>query len=195
MTKLYAIYALHDPRTGDIRYIGKALRLTTRYNMHMNGYDRQCASQKWITSLKAIGLSPYVSLLEAVEAGRECEAEIKWIAHHKALGAKLLNHTIGGEGCYGRVLSQESRMKISNSLKGRKNGPCSPSRREAIRNSKVARYSTLNQEEKKKLITRLRTPEARAKARNSLLGHPVSQATRDKIRQANKKRWESKICH
>lgn len=119
--KLTKIYTLSCPITGEIKYVGKTIQLLEdRLRMHI--YETKRTSNKrtnWIKSLLAKDLKPIISLLE--EVGENwAEREQYWIAHYRSLGCNLKNDTIGGEGCCGRVCSEETRNKIRKSNTGRK---------------------------------------------------------------------------
>lgn len=114
------IYALCDPMTHEIRYVGKTkqniysrlsqhVRYTKRYNFY---------NSNWVRSLRP--LKPEILELELIGDDEWVEAEQFWIAYFKTLGAKLTNLTKGGEGTNGVVLSEESKLKISRAAKGNK---------------------------------------------------------------------------
>ncbi len=129
------IYVLIDPRTSEIKYVGKANNLKKRYIAHfvdctMYNTKRTC----WIKSLISKGLVPIVKVIEQCPLTIWKEREIYWIANF----INLVNGTSGGEGNHnlpeesrkrisegskkystGRKLSEETKAKISNSLKGK----------------------------------------------------------------------------
>lgn len=127
------IYALIDPRTDEVRYIGKALRPTERFSGHIRDCRKHPRTQ-WIQGLRRNGLVPKLSILEG-----PCEdwstAEKKWIAHYLSQGARLTNLTDGGEGVgtygwwLGKKMSAEARKKMS---KSGRNRPKSQQHRQAI---------------------------------------------------------------
>lgn len=100
------IYGLIDPRTQELRYIGKtvlpiAKRLTNHvWNARRGENKRHCLS--WIFELLASGGHPEYVIFEEIPIGGDwVEAEQFWIAYFRMLGADLCNHTIGGEGQLG----------------------------------------------------------------------------------------------
>ena len=121
------IYGLIDPTTQELRYIGKTtLPLRIRYNRHISDANKvKRYSSQWVRSVLNKGYKPDVFVLEEVE-GDWVEAEQFWISYWKALGARLTNHTIGGEGQSGAkmpVRTQEHRDKIAAALRGKKASP------------------------------------------------------------------------
>lgn len=103
------IYGLIDPRTNQIRYVGKTNNLKqrlfdhTRRSKHKNTYK-----DKWICSLIDIGLKPLMTILE--ECGDDwAEREI----YHISLYENLTNLTKGGEGLNGYVFTEEHKKNIS----------------------------------------------------------------------------------
>lgn len=97
------IYALSDPRTDEIRYVGIALDIHKRYAQHIShipsGNGKKDA---WMNSLKAAGLLPRLLVLEA-EVSKKIifDREVYWIQHYLAQGEKLTNIL------YGDVVSTE----------------------------------------------------------------------------------------
>jgi predicted GIY-YIG superfamily endonuclease len=97
------IYALVDPRTNSIRYIGKTINLKARLYAHRNWKSLNCSIRKhrWTFELARAGLSPTVQALEEMAehwmiGSTLNDAEKRWIAHGRALGWDLLNVTGGG---------------------------------------------------------------------------------------------------
>ena len=122
------IYALRDPETGLIRYIGKSVRPSERLRNHMNDSSK-CHRTNWLQSLKCKGLCPELLILEEIEIFRDDHpsnmpmwdwqySERYWIATARRLGWPLVNGTNGGDGVEG--LSEESRSKIRKAWIGRR---------------------------------------------------------------------------
>jgi hypothetical protein len=137
-TKPYGvIYGLVDPRTEEIRYIGKTRKsLSRRYSKHIREASDTTRSHKdaWIRQLYYLGLQPTVRVLEEIPEG-EAElnsAERSWIQTFRMAGVNLTNMTDGGD-CgplpgeanpfFGRHHSEESRKKISTGRRGKYMGP------------------------------------------------------------------------
>lgn len=92
-----SIYGLTDPRTGAVRYVGKANDPEKR----LKGHLRECRRRKtpvyaWIRKLVGLGLSPGLSVLEA-DCDDWKEAERRIIAERRDAGEKLLNLADGGD--------------------------------------------------------------------------------------------------
>lgn len=107
------IYALTDPRDGQIRYVGKTFNLESRFRGHLK---EKIGSKKnnWIHGLKTAGLAPSIELLETVECKSDsdwAEVERFWISTLSFYGFRLLNLTSGGDS--GFSMSPETRAKIS----------------------------------------------------------------------------------
>lgn len=120
------IYALVDPRTLKIRYVGKAIDPQQRCRDHMKESELKgsCRRVTWLRKLKKMGLAPTVSILETVENSKWQEPERKWIAHFRKNGADLVNTLDGGEGIHrGFKPSPEAGKKIGDKLRGRKRSP------------------------------------------------------------------------
>lgn len=123
-TRSTEIYALCEPDTGEVRYVGKtscgaARRLREHISLSKN---HRSHSYNWVRSLVARGLKPSSIILEVVEPGGDwAYAEKKWIAHFRSVSGKLVNQTDGGEGVTGRkyTASAETRAKLSAASLGR----------------------------------------------------------------------------
>jgi len=96
----YFIYALGDPRDGELRYVGFTKDPDARYKNH-------CATQTaamlmhngkrgvviWETELKSLNLSPVLVRLETIDAlGKPRDREAYWINSLLKRGHQLLNH-------------------------------------------------------------------------------------------------------
>lgn len=112
-----AIYALLDPRTNEVRYVGKAKDPKLRYASHkcVRGYSHRA---NWIRSLQRCGYDPEMVILE--ESEDWAESESFWIEYLMSLGARLTNLSKGGEsGPVGWSPNQEQRNKMSAKSKAR----------------------------------------------------------------------------
>lgn len=140
-TSRYIVYALVDPRDGQVRYVGKSATGMKR----PNEYRYLCGAEKtykanWIRQLLMLGLDYEVVVLERLATKDQLPfAEKKWIAALRFAGARLTNMTDGGDGQCGlkhsaeaiakisaanatRVWSTESRQRLSESKRGNKCG-------------------------------------------------------------------------
>lgn len=115
MTK---IYALKHPDTLEIKYIGKTVQLLKyRLSGHISRSKRSRTAYVncWIYSLLQEGKKPIIELIEECEENWE-EREQYWISYYP----NLCNHQIGGgHGHLGTNLSEQHKLNISNSLKGK----------------------------------------------------------------------------
>lgn len=96
----WCIYALKDPATMEIRYIGYTRDLTQRLLDHINSASDTCRFEKdqWICGLKRAGRYPIPEILESGIAGDWRTAEQKWISWAIDQGHKLTNKDKGGSG-------------------------------------------------------------------------------------------------
>jgi hypothetical protein len=117
----FFIYELLDPRNKEIRYVGKTNNPKHRYSQHLycSKYNKRtsyCVS--WIKSLLEIGLEPILEIKEEFNNESECFLrEIELISEYRNNGVRLTNLTDGGEGQSGRVVSEETRKKTSETKK------------------------------------------------------------------------------
>ena len=127
MSSRFLIYALSDPRTGDVRYVGKTeWEGNRRFNHHMYRARWMVDGKPkfrqhvycWIRSLG--GLAPVMEVVE--ECGDHTslvEAEQFWIEQFRAMGFRLTNHTVGGEGAFGYRHTDDAKRRMSEAKVGR----------------------------------------------------------------------------
>lgn len=187
MTDAYVIYGLCDPATGEIRYVGKtstgAQWRRTRHIWQARSKAANC--QRWVSRwIRSLNYKIGVVVLEE-SPDDPAASEREWIERLRSQGARLTNHTRGGEGVpagqfkhraehiaamRGRTLPPEWRAAISRGQKGRK---LSPEQIERLRAANTGRKAT---------------PEARAKMSAAKKGIPKSAETRARMRLASQRR-------
>ena len=116
----YIIYALCEPDTNEIRYIGQSSIGLKRCYQHKKPSSLAAKSHKtnWINKLLAEGKMYQVMIIETLDSPEKLnEREMFWISHHKKIGTRLTNSTDGGEGNLGWVPSEETKEKISRKRK------------------------------------------------------------------------------
>ena len=114
--KTVFIYALCDPITGILRYIGMSENPKKRFGHHLCRARRGEKTHKdnWIRSLSS---PPKLRILKAVPESEWQEWEIRYIRCARALGFDLVNTTDGGEApMKGKKFSPEHRAAISAAL-------------------------------------------------------------------------------
>ena len=99
-----SIYALCEPGTDIVRYIGQKVNVGERYQAHVNsGRKVGPLREQWIYQLKQQGLKPTLKILETLPpmiAG--FAAEYKWIKFYLGQGANLTNsHYEGSRRVHG----------------------------------------------------------------------------------------------
>jgi len=114
------IYALVDPRTNEIRYVGFAKNIESRYREHIRETKRYSTHKvNWLKQLLRNGLEPIRVFLDEVPAEDWSLCESAWIVYGLEQGWPLTNMTLGGDGCLGRRHSEKTKLRISLSNKGR----------------------------------------------------------------------------
>lgn len=111
------IYALCEPGTRTVRYIGKANNPKRRLRQHLR-YTIQNETHigRWLRSLVSVGLSPALVVLAEVSRDSWQQEEIRYIRSARILGLNLTNGTDGGDGCPN--LSPEAHAKMSAAKSG-----------------------------------------------------------------------------
>jgi hypothetical protein len=112
-----SIYALCDPVTEEIRYVGQTIRTKAKrlYRHMYEAKQRQTHVHRWIMSLAS---EPLFRVLAVVPRSQLNKAERRWIAKLRQTGARLTNLTDGGEGLKGYVATAETCRKISIAKQG-----------------------------------------------------------------------------
>lgn len=93
------VYALIDPRTEQIRYIGKSIQPNKRLKEHISKCNTENTKKsKWIKKLISLGLEPNMKLIKETNANEVAYWEEFYIRHYKDTGSDLLNYDDKGIG-------------------------------------------------------------------------------------------------
>lgn len=97
--KTVYIYTLSDPRTNEVRYVGKTNNPEQRRKAH-GVLSREVKSRKknWIRQLKSLDLRPVFEIIDEVPESEWHKWERYWIQQFIVWGFRLTNHTAGGDG-------------------------------------------------------------------------------------------------
>lgn len=115
------VYGLTDPRTGEVRYIGRTVkspywRMRAHVNRALAGEFGHKAA--WIRVLDVGGFRPGLIIIEQDLLMSEVdERERWWVQAGREWGWSLTNATRGGEGSL--RWSSDSRLNLSHALQGR----------------------------------------------------------------------------
>lgn len=178
------IYGLTDPRTQQLRYVGKANNPNHRYKGHLAEISRTYKSN-WVASLRNQNKVPEMVILEEVPKTEWEEAEIWWIAYAKSLGAKLTNKCTGGgisDGYRGHKHPPETIARMSEIKKGKVFDPDHKAKIAAKRKAAWERREAVNGT---KATGRKHTEETKAKMRanSARKGKPCSEANLKALRE------------
>lgn len=196
-TKPVYIYALVDPRTGEIRYVGKTyMPLNKRLSLHLSNVKRHEEKNHryyWLHSLISVNLSPEIRLLETCSKEDWIEREQYWVARGKELGWNLTNTTIGGEGISGWHHSEETKQKMREKRGnkhpnyGRKASPETRAKLSEMRKGNKYALGYKYTEERKKSYSE------RMKGNTISKGQNVTEETRQRLSAASKGRKKSEL--
>jgi len=117
------IYTLSDPNTGEVRYVGKTQRpIKDRKSEHIYFAKKlnKTYSHRWINSLLKNNQRPVFKVLDTCESKEWKLIEQYWISQFKDWGFDLTNHSVGGEGTFGRKWSKDERLNRPAPLNKRK---------------------------------------------------------------------------
>jgi hypothetical protein len=81
-----SIYALTDPSSGDVHYVGQAVDLWKRYARHLFMLGGRVEKQAWLKDLKAKGTLPGLKILEVVSPDEADCRERWWISEYRRQG-------------------------------------------------------------------------------------------------------------
>lgn len=117
MSKTF-IYALIDPNTNQVRYVGKSDNPEKRLSRHLGFFEpKSTHKQNWLKSLMENHQEPILKILEEVDQPVWKDAERKWIKFYKDQGVVLTNTAEGGIGGYTGGMSPEKRVVQSQRMK------------------------------------------------------------------------------
>lgn len=109
------IYALADPDTREIRYVGKTVKSIAKrraQHLYSSKIGEKSHKAKWIRLLLSEDRTPDVILLEEVLDHQVEEREKYWIGFHNQNG-RLTNHQLGGGGGSPRTGQYNHKAKYS----------------------------------------------------------------------------------
>lgn len=196
------IYALCEPDTGEIRYIGKSDHPIKRLQDHLAKSRHNTHRVCWIKGLKNRGMVPTLKILDEVPIIFWPQLEVAYIEFYKEQGCDLVNGTLGGDGLRA---TEEIKEKLSKAKSGPKHHffgkKFSPEHREKIaaahRGEKHHYFGVKRTPEERLKQSQNLSEEARKKLSNDRLGEKgprfgttQSPETRRKMTEAQKLRWE-----
>lgn len=196
-TEFVYIYVLWDPRTNEIRYVGKATDPEYRFSKHLviarsKSKPKQSHLKNWLQKLNRMGIQPTLDVVEMVPESRWIEKECWWIAFLKENGVRLVNGTLGGDGVN---MTPEIRKKVSDSKRGKPGHKHTPETIQKISaKQKGVKRKPLTDEHKAKISKagkgKKRSLETRERIRMGklLLGPMQTEASKKKIGDASRGR-------
>lgn len=174
------IYALCEPGTRIVRYIGKANNPKKRFGEHLLHSKKNDAHKNcWIRSLLAVGQRPELVILSETPSVTWQAEEMRYIAAAHGLGIRLTNSTDGGDGCHNPSL--ETRARLSAANKGRIHTPETCEKNRVSHLGKKQSFETI---EKRRIASlgRKASAETREKSRVARLGMKLTPEHCENIR-------------
>lgn len=210
------IYGLYDPRTNELRYIGKSKNPKQRLFGHLNSVKNGEISLKttWLKELIENGYVPLVKILEKTNENDWEEAEKRWIEKCRSEGLNLLNVADGGsnppdwlgrkqstshvrkrvenrqaKGNYAH--SEETRKKISEHRKGKATGESNGFYGKQHPKEIMDRIIRANKGKVGSFKGKQHTDGTKEKIREKNKNYKATEETRNKISDSNKGRKHS----
>lgn len=178
----YIVYALVDPRNGQIRYVGKSTVGRKRARAHLRtSLTERTHKASWVRQLLNLGMVYDIVILERVEEpGQLAFAEKKWISALRFAGARLTNMTDGGDGIPGckRTVSEVTREKLRRAATDKKVTP-----ETRVKMSFASRGRLQSEESRRKKSESMQ-------GNTNCVGRIVSDAARHNMSEAAKKRFK-----
>jgi len=169
------IYALIDPITEEVRYIGKSNNPKKRFSGHVVDKNKTYKTM-WIRSLKKQNLSPILEIIDSVSFFEWEFWEQHYISLYRSWGFRLTNLSNGGFGGINGKRSDETKMKMRNAQLGK-------------------RHSFETKEKLRQInLGNLHSEETKEKNRQSNLGRKQSPAAITKTAAANRGRKNTEEC-
>ena len=174
------IYGLYDPRTYELRYVGKSDKPRQRLAGQLNE-ARGTHRCNWIQQLKRAGLRPLQVILDASPPGPGWEVvERAYIAGARVAGYRLTNGTDGGEGVPG--LSPEVRERMRQAKIGSK---ASPETRAKMSAAKKGR--TYHSEEWRRRVSAAATGRIVGPRQREMTRQRMQKLTPDEVREIRRR--------
>lgn len=177
----WLVYALKDPVTEQIRYVGVTTRsMSLRLSEHIAA-KRNTHCSAWIKSLTRKGLRPCPVILETGCGPGWAISERKWIASYRGQGANLTNHTDGGEGTLGWIPT--AAWRLLNAARARQIHTGRKRSAESCQRMRTAQFTRLAWEQQNGVVRRHppRSAETLKRMSDAQKGKKASAETRKKL--------------
>lgn len=134
------IYALCEPGTQSVRYIGKTGNLKTRFRQHLwQSIRLPTLLGEWLRSLSAVDKKPVLVELDRVPISQGLESEKRFIRLALDSGISLVNGNLGGGGPVFHSPETREKMMGSHSNSGEN---CSLETRAKLRASRLGKSNS-----------------------------------------------------
>lgn len=181
------IYALCEPGTRTVRYIGLTYDVNMRLQQHVTDTIKQRTyTGRWLAGIVKGGQAPGLIILSEVSHEEGTTEETRFIRNARMLGMKLTNATDGGEGVINP--SAETRQKESQSKK-LMYAQHPELREKFIQRMKRCWRDPEFRAKRKKTLLANQTPESRQNFRDAMKAKNSRPEVRAKISAAVKARW------
>ena len=187
------IYALVDPRTRHVRYVGKADDPEKRLREHFKLKGKNSWLNNWLSQLISLNLEPSLRIIMEVPRNDWQQWEKHWITAFRWAGEKITNITDGGTGGAwnkGVPTPEHVKEKIS---KIAKQTHRTPEYRAKQSQAAKLQWASMTPEERKHMLRGARKPksnEHKRKLGQAHLGVPLTDTHKKAI--SNSHPWRGK---
>jgi len=135
---MFKIYKLIDPRTNEIKYIGKTKKIDINKRLichiRMSLKNSKTKKEKWICSLLSKNIKPIIEIIEKCSEYNREQREIYWIKFYNEI-YNLTNSTSGGDGIKNAVGEKNGMFGKKHKLSSKKMMSEKAKKRTGIKNS------------------------------------------------------------
>ncbi len=180
------IYALVDPITDQVKYIGKSNNPKKRLEGHVVDKDKTYKTM-WISSLKKQNLRPILEIVDTVSNFEWEFWEQHYISLYKSWGFRLTNLSTGGFGGVSDKRSDETKLKMRLAQLGKTHSPETREKLKLISTGK--RYSDETKEKNRQSqLGKKMPPEAVARTAAKNRGRKNTEECKQRISEKLKGR-------
>ena len=181
---MIAIYTILDPRSEEVRYVGRTKNPNRRIREHLSD---PCSEglRRWFSELSGLGLKPIMRIIEWCQISEWMERESFWIASYRKTNTMLLNVCSSGGGPTDSDYSADVRAKMRAAQLGKRPSPETRAKMSAAGRGRKYSEEMLQKRRGKKRTEEQKQRMSKAQRGNTKKrGWKAPQSTREKLASA-----------